>query len=59
MALCVYFCCYGARVSAKSLRLLVGLDEKRQSCKKATGITREEGLQNGESVRKVSFQHTT
>ena len=23
------------------------------------GITREEGLQNGQSVRKVSCQHTT
>ena len=54
-------CCFMTYVCCLVVQETILIDNNRQSCQKATGMRdlREEGLQNGQSVRKVSCQHTT
>ena len=47
------------KVDSAICRIIIGIKTALQKGHGYAGITREEGLQNGQSVRKVSCQHTT
>ena len=49
-------CCHCGIAGMLTILFLETELQKSHGC---AGITREEGLQNGQSMRKVSCQHTT